>query len=44
VWAGGLGWLIFGHLPDSWGLTGMVLVCASGMLVAIWNSAANSKQ
>ena len=35
-WAGGLGWLIFGHLPDSWSIAGMALVCASGAVVAIW--------
>jgi drug/metabolite transporter (DMT)-like permease len=28
-WAGGLGWLIFGHLPDGWSLAGMALVCAA---------------
>jgi len=36
VWAGGLGWPVFGHLPDGWSLAGMVLVCVSGALVAIW--------
>jgi drug/metabolite transporter (DMT)-like permease len=40
AWAGCLGWMIFGHLPDGWGLTGMVLVCASGVLVAIRTPAA----
>ncbi len=35
-WAGGFGWLIFGHVPDGWSLTGMALVCASGVVVAIW--------
>ena len=35
AWAGGLGWLVFGHLPDGLGFTGMVLVCASGMLIAL---------
>ena len=34
-WAGGLGWLIFGHLPDGWSLAGMALVCASGVVVAV---------
>ena len=34
-WAGGLGWLIFGHLPDGWSLAGMALVCASGVAVAV---------
>ena len=35
VWAGGLGLLIFGHVPDGWGLAGMALVCASGVAVAL---------
>ena len=35
AWAGGLGWLVFGHLPDGLGFAGMVLVCASGMLIAL---------
>ena len=34
-WAGGLGWLVFGHLPDGWSLAGMALVCASGVAVAV---------
>jgi drug/metabolite transporter (DMT)-like permease len=34
-WAGGLGWLAFGHLPDGWSLIGMALVCASGVAVAL---------
>ena len=39
-WAGGLGWLIFGHLPDGWSLAGMALVCASGVLTVMWAYAA----
>lgn len=39
-WAGGLGWLAFGHLPDAWSIAGMTLVCASGVLVALWAYAA----
>ena len=34
VWAGGLGWLVFGHLPDSWSLAGMAMVTAAGAAVA----------
>lgn len=34
VWAGGFGWLAFGHLPDTWSLVGMLLVCLSGMAAA----------
>lgn len=43
-WAGGLGWLIFGHLPDGWSLAGMALVCAAGALVAIWAYAAQPER
>jgi drug/metabolite transporter (DMT)-like permease len=39
-WAGGLGWLIFGHVPDRWSLAGMILVCAAGAFVAAWAYAA----
>lgn len=35
VWAGGLGWLVFAHLPDAIALTGMALVAASGAAVAL---------
>lgn len=35
-WAGGFGWLFFGHVPDGWSLAGMALVCASGVVVAVW--------
>jgi drug/metabolite transporter (DMT)-like permease len=35
-WAGGLGWLVFGHLPDTLGLAGMGLVCVAGVLVALY--------
>jgi drug/metabolite transporter (DMT)-like permease len=35
-WAGGLGWLILGHVPDGWSLIGMALVCASGAGIALW--------
>lgn len=35
AWAGGLGFLVFGHLPDGVGFIGMVLVCGSGMLIAL---------
>ena len=34
-WAGGLGWLVFGHLPDRWSLTGMALIAAGGVFVAV---------
>ena len=35
VWAGGLGWLVFGHLPDGWALAGMALVAGAGAAVAL---------
>lgn len=35
VWAAGLGWLIFGHMPDAPSLAGMALVCASGVALAL---------
>ena len=35
VWAGLLGWLIFGSSPDSLSLLGMVIVGGSGLMIAI---------
>lgn len=35
VWAGGLGWLVFGHVPDSWSLVGITLVTGAGAVVAV---------
>lgn len=35
-WAGGLGWLAFGHVPGLWSTLGMVLVCVSGIIVSLW--------
>jgi drug/metabolite transporter (DMT)-like permease len=35
VWADGLGWLVFGHLPDGWALAGMALVAGAGAAVAL---------
>jgi drug/metabolite transporter (DMT)-like permease len=35
LWAGLLGWLVFGHLPDAQSLAGMAIVAASGVLVAL---------
>jgi drug/metabolite transporter (DMT)-like permease len=34
VWAGLLGWLVFGHLPPALSLVGMGVIIASGALVA----------
>ena len=35
LWAGLLGWIIFDSTPDAWGITGMVIIAASGLLIAI---------
>jgi len=35
LWAGLLGWLAFGHVPDAMSLAGMVIVAASGVIVAL---------
>lgn len=35
VWAGGLGWLVFGHLPDGPSLVGMALIAGAGAAVAL---------
>jgi drug/metabolite transporter (DMT)-like permease len=35
VWAGGLGWLVFAHVPDHAALPGMAMVCASGAWAAL---------
>ncbi len=35
LWAGLLGWLIFGHFPDGLSLLGMGVILASGLLVAL---------
>ena len=35
LWAGLLGWLVFGHVPDTQSLIGMAIVAGSGVLVAL---------
>jgi len=35
IWAGLLGWVAFGHVPDRLTLTGMAVIAASGVLVAL---------
>jgi drug/metabolite transporter (DMT)-like permease len=35
AWAGGLGWLIFNHIPDAWSLAGMAIVALSGSGIAL---------
>ena len=34
VWAGGLGWLVFGHLPTTTSLIGMAMVAGAGAWIA----------
>ncbi len=34
LWAGLLGWLVFGHIPDGLTVLGMIVVAASGLMVA----------
>lgn len=35
VWAGVLGFVFFGHVPDTWGAIGMATVALAGMTVAL---------
>jgi drug/metabolite transporter (DMT)-like permease len=35
VWAGILGWLVFGHVPEALTILGMVIVAAAGVMVAL---------
>lgn len=35
LWAGLLGWLVFGHFPDEVSLLGMAIVAGSGVLIAL---------
>lgn len=35
VWAGILGWLVFGHVPEALTIIGMAIVAAAGVLVAL---------
>jgi drug/metabolite transporter (DMT)-like permease len=35
VWAGGLGWIAFDHVPDGWSMLGMALICTAGVGVAL---------
>ena len=36
VWAGGLGWLVFDHVPDAVSMAGLALVAAAGSGIALW--------
>ena len=44
LWAGLLGWLVFGHLPDGVGLAGMLVICVSGVAVALATRRAPEKR
>lgn len=35
LWAGIMGWLVFGQIPDGLGLVGMVVICLAGVTVAL---------
>ena len=35
LWAGLLGWMVFGHIPDALSAAGMVVIAASGALIAL---------
>lgn len=42
-WAGGLGFVVFGHLPHVVTIAGMLLVCAAGIVVAVWSYVARGR-
>jgi drug/metabolite transporter (DMT)-like permease len=35
-WAGGIGWAVFGHVPDAVSMAGIALVAAAGSGIALW--------
>lgn len=35
IWATALGWLVFGHFPDALAMTGMAIIAASGLSIAL---------
>lgn len=35
LWAAGLGWLVFAHVPDPVAVAGMVVIAASGVMIAV---------
>ena len=43
LWAGLLGWLFFGDLPDALAVIGMCIVAASGAAIAVFGSDARSR-
>lgn len=38
IWAGLLGWIVFGTIPDNMSLMGMAIVAASGLIIAFKSS------
>ena len=44
LWAGLLGWLVFGHIPDRVSLIGMAMIAGSGVLVALSTRRAPTKR
>jgi drug/metabolite transporter (DMT)-like permease len=43
LWAGLLGWIIFGHVPDAFALIGMFLVAVAGGGIALWSHLARTR-
>lgn len=35
LWAALLGWIVFGHIPDEWSLTGMAVIAGAGVFAAL---------
>lgn len=35
IWATLLGWLVFGQFPDAWSLSGIAIIAASGLWMAL---------
>jgi drug/metabolite transporter (DMT)-like permease len=43
LWAGLLGWIVFGHVPDAFALLGMFLVAVAGGGIALWSHMAAAR-
>lgn len=44
IWAGLLGWLVFGHVPDAWAMLGIAIVAVSGAGLGVWNYHAERRE
>jgi drug/metabolite transporter (DMT)-like permease len=44
LWAGLLGWLVFGHVPDALSIVGMLIVAGCGMVVGLKQHTARRRQ